>query len=139
MNAEENLNIIENWMNAMNRYELVEMESFYTDDAIADEVPEPEVFSGKKEITEAYRELFHAFPDCKNTTTNCVAGGNQVLFEIIWEGTHKGTFRGILATDKVVKLRIAYLFKLRKGKISRITEYYDAATILQQLNLLPEE
>ena len=136
---EENLRIVEKWMDAMNQYDLEEMESFYTEDAVADEVPEPEVFAGKKKITEAYRELFHAFPDCKSTITNYFAGGDHVLFEIIWEGTHKAEFRGTPATDKVVKLRIAYLFKLREGKISRITEYYDAATILQQLDLLPEE
>ncbi|MFQ6125807.1 MAG: ester cyclase [Candidatus Heimdallarchaeota archaeon] len=139
MNSEENLRIIENWMDAMNRYDLEEMESFYTDDAVADEVPEPEVFAGKKAITEAYRELFYAFPDCKSAIINRVTGGDQVLFEIIWEGTHKEEFRGIPGTDKVVKLRIAYLFKLHEGKISRIIEYYDAATILQQLDLLPEE
>jgi len=139
LSAEENLKIAENWMNAMNRHDLETMESFYADDVVGDEVAEPEVIVGKEKTTEAYKELFQAFPDCKATITNRIAGVDHVLLEIIWEGTNKGEFRGTPATDKRVKLRIAYIFRIRDRKIHEIREYYDAATYLKQIGMLPEE
>mgnify|MGYP001026922568 CR=1 FL=1 len=139
MSAKENLKIAETWMYAMNRHDLKKMESLYADDAIDDEVAEPEVIVGKEKVTKAYKELFQAFPDCKATITNRVAGGDHVLLEIIWEGTNKGEFRGTPATDKRVKLRIAYIFRIRQGKIHEIREYYDAATYLKQVGTLPEK
>lgn len=139
MSAEENLKIAEIWMNAMNRHDLEKMESLYAEDVVGDEVAEPEVIVGKEKLTEAYKELFQAFPDCKVTITNRIAGADHVLLEIIWEGTNKGEFRGTPATDKRVKLRIAYIFRIRDGKIHEIREYYDAATYLKQVGMLPEE
>jgi len=139
LSAKENLKIAETWMDAMNRHDLKKMESLYADDVIGDEVAEPEVIVGKEKVTKAYKELFQAFPDCKATITNRVAGGDHVLLEIIWEGTNKGEFRGTPATDKRVKLRIAYIFRIRQGKIHEIKEYYDAVTYLKQVGMLPEK
>jgi len=133
---EKSLKIAENWIEAMNRQDLEKMESLYADDVIDNEVPEREAIVGKKNVTKAYRELFQGFPDCKATIINHIVEGDQVLLEILWEGTQKGEFRGIPSTGKKVKLRIAYIFRIQNGKIHEIREYYDAATFLNQIGLL---
>jgi len=46
--------------------------------------------------------------------------------------TNSGVFRGAEPTGKRVDLRIAYFFKLKDGRIDKITEYYDLATLLVQ-------
>ena len=54
--------------------------------------------------------------------------------EIRWIGTNTGSFRGTPPSDKVCDVRIAYIFKVKEGKISGITEYYDGATVAAQLS-----
>lgn len=55
-----------------------------------------------------------------------------VIRQVRWWGTNSGVFRGTEPTGKKVDIRIAYFFKLKDGRIDRITEYYDLATILAQ-------
>jgi predicted ester cyclase len=63
-----------------------------------------------------------------------MADGDQVLIEVRWIGTNSGPYRGTPATDKVVDVPIAYIFKFRGDQICAITEYYDGATVGAQLS-----
>lgn len=132
----KNLEIVKSWIKAMNEHNLQKMASLYTDNIKAEEVPEHKTVVGKEIVTKTYEELFKAFPDCKATVINCIAGDNYVVVEIIWEGTNKNEFRGTPATNRKAELRIAYIFKIINGKICEIREYYDALTYLKQMGIL---
>lgn len=134
--TEKNLEIAKAWIEAMNKHNLQKMESLYADDIVNEEIPEHKTIIGKEIVTKTYEELFKAFPDCKATIANYVAGENYVLLEVIWEGTNKGEFRGTPATNRKAELKIAYVFKIINGKIYEIREYYDALTYLKQMGLL---
>jgi steroid delta-isomerase-like uncharacterized protein len=127
--------IAESWLGAMNEHSLEGMNKLCWDNAVGDEVAEPQVAEGIEEIARSYRELFHAFPDCQSEILNVIDGGNQVLAEVRWTGTNENDFRGAPATGKFVDIRIAYIFRIEGGKIRRITEYYDGATVAQQMGL----
>ncbi|MGQ9675228.1 MAG: ester cyclase [Chloroflexota bacterium] len=123
------------WLMAMNEHNVEKMSSLCWEDAVGDEVAEPRPAEGREQIARSYRELFTAFPDCRCEILNAFAGQDQVLTEVRWFGTNKNDFRGTPATGKAVDIRIAYIFKVDGGRIRRITEYYDGATVAQQMGL----
>jgi len=122
------LHVARAWLEAMDRHDLKGMASFYASNAVGDEVADPPV-RDRKGLEEGYRELFESFPDCRAEVMNLFAGGGQVVAEIRWTGTNLRPFRGQPATNKRSDLRIAYLFKIVSGRIERITEYYDSASV----------
>jgi steroid delta-isomerase-like uncharacterized protein len=66
---------------------------------------------------------------------NIFSGEDQVFAEVRWSGTNRADFRGTPATGRFVDIRIAYIFKIEKGKIRRITEFYDGAAVATQMGL----
>jgi len=116
------------WLEAMNQHDLKRMASVYAPNVVGDEVADPPA-RDRAGLEEAYRELFESFPDCRAEVLNLFAGGGQVAAEIRWTGTNLRPFRGQPTTNKRSDLRIAYLFRVVSGKIERITEYYDSASV----------
>lgn len=96
---------------------------------------------------EAYKERFdtnaEAFPDQHIEITQVFGGGDWVVLEGIFTGTHKGAFPGpggqeIAPTNKSVELPVALVFKVEGGKVTEQHDYYDNLTFLSQLGLAPE-
>lgn len=130
--------LAEEWISAMNAHNVERMASLLTEDAVADEVAEDEPRKGRDSIAEAYREVFAGYPDCKSEILNRVIGVDQAVVEVRFKGINVGAFRGTHATNKPIDLRIAYILKIKDGKISRVTEYYDLATLLVQQGMMPK-
>lgn len=116
------------WLSAMDGHDLEKMASLYAPNAIGDEVADPPA-RDRVGLEKGYRELFESFPDCRAEVLNLFGSEDQVAAEIRWTGTNTRPFRGQAATNKRSDLRIAYLFRVEKGKIARITEYYDSASV----------
>lgn len=135
-NQENNLNIAKKWINAMNSHNAELMGSYCTEDAQHREIAEPEPFRGRTGIIKASKELFNGFPECTSNITNVFSGDNQVLVEVLWEGTNKGEFKSTPPTGKKVKIDIGYILKFEKEKIKEIREYYDGYTVLKQMGLI---
>jgi SnoaL-like polyketide cyclase len=59
----------------------------------------------------------------------------------VGRGTHSGPFvtpaGTIPATGGSIELRFAELFEVSEGKIRQMHAYYDTATMMRQLGLLP--
>ena len=132
---EKTIEIAKKWLRAMNKHDVERMSSLCWENAVGDEVASPPPAEGREQIAKNYRELFDAFPDCKAEILNIFSGSDQVLAEVCWTGTNKASFRGSPATRKFVDIRIAYIFKIEKGKIRRITEYYDGAAVATQMGI----
>lgn len=124
----EPIDIVREWLDAMNAHDLPRMNALYSEDAVGEEVADPPV-RDREALEESYRELFYSYPDCKAKLLNIFSGGDQVLAEIRWTGTNKREFRGRPPTNELVGLRIAYIFEVEAGKIKKITEYYDSASV----------
>ncbi len=132
MGREELIEIIKAFFEAMNGHNVEKMGQFCTQNVIADEVAEPEPFVGVGAFKKSYSEVFEGYPDCVAEIQETFVDGDSVICKVRWYATNSGIFRGEQPTGKKVDLRIAYFFKLRDGKIHRITEYYDLATLLAQ-------
>jgi steroid delta-isomerase-like uncharacterized protein len=69
--------------------------------------------------------------------TSRLATGRQGGAEWVMRGTHRGDMPGLPATGKQVDLRGASIFDLADGKIRRCSDYWNVATFLKQLGLMP--
>jgi len=132
MGREKLIETIEAFFEAMNDHNVEKMGQFCTQEIITDEVAEPEPFIGVDAFKKSYSEVFEGYPDCVAEIQETFVDGDSVICQVRWYATNSGIFRGEQPTGKKVDLRIAYFFKLRDGKIHRITEYYDLATLLVQ-------
>src|SRR5215471_10858060 len=57
---------------------------------------------------------------------------------LVMSGTHSGDYPGIPATGKrYAAIRGATVVELQGGKIHRSSHYWDAATLMKQVGLLP--
>lgn len=93
---------------------------------------------GCREWLETFRT---ALPDAHTELVTVFVEGSRVATEHVGRGTHTGPFvtpsSTIPPTGRRVELRFAELFELREGKITRLHAYYDSATLMRQLGLLP--
>jgi steroid delta-isomerase-like uncharacterized protein len=129
-----NVEIAKQWIEGMNVHDVDKMFSLCTEDLFGEEIAEPHPYVGRKAVADSYTDLFEGFPDCESEILNEISGDGQALLEVRWTGTNTGSFRGTPPTGKPVDCRIAYIFAFREDKISRITEYYDGATVAAQLS-----
>ncbi len=132
MNGEQQIKVIDDFMSAMTAHDVEGMGKLCTEGIDADEVAEPEPFTGVGAFKQAYLDVFQGYPDCVAEVLETFVDGNAVICQVRWYATNSGVFRGAEPTHKKVDIRIAYFFKLKDGKIDGITEYYDLASLLMQ-------
>jgi hypothetical protein len=72
---------------------------------------------------------------------NVAAADKWVLGEHIGRGTHTGPLVGssgeLSPTGRAVELRIGEVYRIEDGKIALTRAYYDSATMMRQLGVLP--
>ncbi len=122
------------WLRGMDEHDVNKMFALCCEDMVGREVAEPHPNIGRDAVAATYIDLFKGFPDCKSEILNSFSDTDQCVAEIRWIGTNTGEYRGSPATNKLVDVQIAYLFRFEGGRISRITEYYDGATVVAQMS-----
>jgi steroid delta-isomerase-like uncharacterized protein len=132
MKKEELLDIRDGFFAAMNEHDVEKMAQYCTADIVADEVAEPEPFVGIDAFKGSYSDVFEGYPDCQAEVIDTLLDNDTIVCQVRWYATNTGIFRGEEPTGKKVDIRIAYFLKIEKGKINKITEYYDLATLLVQ-------
>lgn len=82
-----------------------------------------------------------AFPDGRVTIDRLIAAGDTVVVEFTGRGTHTGTLTtpmgGIPATGRSVTLQLCDVLAFREGKIVSQHTYFDSASLLAQLGVMP--
>ena len=112
-----------------------------TEDFELVDIAADQTFQGPAGLRQWLETFRTALPEARTELVNAFGAGGRVATEHIGRGTHKGPFvtpaGTIPATGRKIELRIAELYELRDGKIARLHAYYDSATMLRQLGLLP--
>lgn len=80
-----------------------------------------------------YRMSQKAFPDWKLTAINVVAEGEYVSVLLSGQGTHRGDFAGVPATNRKTGAPIMLLHKIKDGKIVADWEIMSTSSFLEQL------
>lgn len=125
--------IAESWIAAWNSHDPAKWATHFTSDVYYEDVTFAEVNHGIEEGKKFAAEFFESVPDLKLELANSSIQGNHGSIEWILSGTDKGVYK----TGKPFKVRGVSIITISNGKISRSVDYYDAATIMKQVGLLP--
>jgi steroid delta-isomerase-like uncharacterized protein len=106
---------------------------------VYDEVATHRRIQGADEVINLWRGWATAFPDSKATFHNAVANDGTATVELTWRGTHTGPLKTadgeIAATGKKIEVRACQVVEVANGKVNVIRQYFDMATMLQQLGV----
>jgi steroid delta-isomerase-like uncharacterized protein len=97
-----------------------------------------EVYDGEEEVSRYYQASRASFPDQRNEVRAIRHADDAVIVEFDLLGTHRGPFRGIPSTGRAFRCPMVALFLFEGDRIVCERVYFDSASILRQLGLLPE-
>ena len=133
MTESENEKIVKELFEAYNRRDIDFIINSFADDLIF-VLPSGETI-GKDELPQVYSMLFDVFQDGKWSTPRVISKGNVVAVEILVEGTHKGEFLGIPATDKKIEIPAVWFIDFNEEeKIERVVDYWNERRFIAQVS-----
>ncbi len=94
------------------------------------------VHRGPGAIVAGLREFVAAFPDWRADVKSVTTAGGWVVIEWDSSGTFSNAFRGKAPNGKRFRRRGCSVAEVEGGKIVRYRDYYDRATLLQQLDIM---
>jgi steroid delta-isomerase-like uncharacterized protein len=94
-------------------------------------------FNGHTEFRNFMAGFKQAFPDMVITHNNSIALGDKIAVEFTATGTHTGSLQTpngeIPASGKKVELKVCEFWEWKNGKITKITNYQDATSLMRQI------
>ena len=106
------------------------------DDLVVEDFVELDPLPGQRQGREGLKEVLGmmraAFPDM-----HWVAEEDKVVTRFTWTGTHRGTFLGVPATGRSVKVKGVVMDQLAGGKMSYSRILMDSLGMMQQLGVVP--
>ena len=143
MSVEENLKVLEASMKALNDRDLDRFETMHLNSVIQRDPQNPQGIKGVKAIRASLEPFLKAFPDIRLVTETQFGAGDWVTQLSHMRGTNTGPLempggQTIPATNKAVRMPVAMVAKLQGGKFAEINVYFDQASLLAQLGLLPQ-
>lgn len=98
-------------------------------------VPTGEVHDGDAGVHALMDENVTAFSDFHFEPTRTAAAGDAVLVEGVFTGTHDGTWRGLPATGRQVRVQMAIVFEFEGEALICERVYFDLGTVLRQMGV----
>jgi steroid delta-isomerase-like uncharacterized protein len=109
---------------------------FFHDDMV-EQVPLPGQGPGVDGLKTVLRGFSSAFPDMRWTIEEQIAEGDKVVTRFEWTGTHRGTFLGVPATGRPVKVWGMVIDRLQNGKIKDTRIIMDTLGMMMQMGVIP--
>ena len=130
--------IMDDYWAAWNSHEVEKILSYFTDDVVYEDVAMGIVNRGKNEVKDFCNSIFIGFPDFKIELKSIFVSVDWAAQEWVLSGTFTNSVFGLPpATGKSASVRGISVEELRNGKISRNSNYYDMASFMQQVGLMP--
>jgi steroid delta-isomerase-like uncharacterized protein len=107
----------------------------FSEDAVYEDVTAGNVSHGRAEVRKWAVSAFQVFDNFKMEVVNTSFHNGSGFVEWIWSGTDKG----IHGTGKNFSVRGVSIVEISNGKIVRCRDFYDWATAMKQLGVLPAE
>jgi steroid delta-isomerase-like uncharacterized protein len=109
----------------------------YTEDITWHNVAMGETYHGRAEVGAFLSELFRGLPDLSLEVTLRLPRGRYVAEEYVIRGTHLGSVFGLPPTGRRLEIQAMSMVELANGKLKEDHFYYDSASVLRQMGLLP--
>jgi len=123
------------WIAAWNSHDPEKLIPIFTPDVTYEDVAFGQVSHGSDELRKFAASEFESSPDMKLELVSSSIQGGHGFLQWVFSGTDKGVFK----TGKKFSVRGVSILELRDGKISRSQDYYDVATVMRQVGLLPAD
>lgn len=119
---------------AWNAHDVERIASFYTDDCFKEDIAIGKATHGKEEMKALIGGAFAAIPDMKIELVTLFSRGEWAATEWIMSGSYSSDYPGFpLAAGRHFSVRGASIVELRDSRISRISDYWNFASFLQQI------
>ena len=119
---------------AWNAHDVDRIATFYTDDCVKEDIAIGRATRGKDKMKALISGAFTAMPDLRIELVTLFDCGDWAATEWIMSGGYSKDFPGMpRATGRRFSVRGATVMELRDGKISRISDYWNFASLLQQV------
>lgn len=142
LTAQDNASIVRAHYDAFNRRDLDKSMPLVTNDVKWLNIPFNKTFTGPTGYREYLNNWSTAMPDSKVEIVNVFGGEEWTAVELIGRGTHTGPLAGpngpIPATQKKIDMKFCELFRIKDGQIAEARVYFDSATLMHQLGVLPQ-
>ncbi len=125
--------VAEKWIAAWNSHSPDKMLPVFTDDVFYEDVAFGEVSHGSAELRKFAVSEFEGVPDLELKLVRASVHDGHGTIEWVFTGTDKAVFN----TGKKFSVRGVSVIDVRDGKISRSLDFYDVATIMRQVGVLP--
>jgi steroid delta-isomerase-like uncharacterized protein len=92
---------------------------------------------GPQAIKEHIAGWVASFPDLRFSVEQILSEGDRVATQLLMEGTHQGTWLGIPATGKKMKIRMFTVHRVVQGKVVEDWVLVESLGVFQQLGVVP--
>ena len=142
LTAQDNTTLARALYDAFNRRDFDKALAMMTDSVQWTNIPFGSTFSGRQGYRDYVSTWTTAMPDCKVEIVNVITTEEWAVAECIGRGTHTGPLAGpqgnIAATQKHVDLKFCEVLRLKDAQVTEGHVYFDAASLLRQLGLMPQ-
>lgn len=111
--------------------------SSYADDFRFEDVTFSKICTTKEELTQFFHGTLHAFSEFTVENGPMSHDDERGVMEWTMSGVHTGDWPGLPATGKRFSVRGVSVVQFKDGKIHRQSDYWDLATLLRQVGVLP--
>ena len=126
-----------------NRHDLTAPDRLYAPDFVQHNarvaaLARAEGLTNLESVKRFFAGFFQAFPDYRVEIEHLAAEDDKVFAVCNWFGTHRGTFLGVPATGRAIRVRTAEVLRLEGGRIAEHWDVEDQVDLLLALGLLQE-
>lgn len=101
-------------------------------------VPVDAVPRGPQAIKEHVAGWIASFPDLHFSIDQMLSEGDRVVMQLLMEGTHRGAWLGIPASNKKIQVRMFTIHRIVRDKIVEDWVLVESLGVFQQLGVLPD-
>lgn len=125
---------------AWNNHDAAAFAAQFSEDSVLRIIATGDVLHRREQLRAVAEAYLHAFPNLRIERRNTYECGDAIcIIESTLTATHQGEFMGIPPTHRSVELLICSIFTLGADQhLGEEVVYFDAATLLRQLGVLPE-
>jgi len=128
--------VIQRWIAAWNAKDLNAAVELLAEEYVRHDANLPEVV-GPHAQRDFLAGLFVAFPDLNFQPERLIAQENLVVVHFTVQGTHRGEFMGMPATEREIMIQGVDIFRLIDDKIAEQWVVMDVLGLMQQLEAVP--
>ena len=133
--AQKKPRVAQSFIAAWNSHDVEKVIPLFTNDVLYEDVTFGAVNHGSAELRKFAASVFAAVPDVRFELVKSAVDGQHGTIEWVFTGTDRGLYK----TGKRFSVRGVSVIELRGGRISRNLDFYDAASIMRPIGLLPSE